>query len=135
MPVLLGPVNNFLGQVIGNASEGKYNTVNNSSKIPEFGDYPIFIYSNYTRTNQKRMFFVDFPVNYKPILMKFCRNHFSTNIPENFVKLYSVFQKLDYLTCGLTTLNKPKSKEVSTNDGIITQNIFDAAVPTSIETK
>ena len=37
--------------------------------------------------------------------------------------------------CGLTTLNKPKSGEVSTNDGIITQNIFNAAVPTSIETK
>ena len=31
MPVLLRPVNNFLGQVIGNASEGRYNTVNNSS--------------------------------------------------------------------------------------------------------
>ena len=31
MPVLLRPVNNFLGQVIGNASTGKYNTVNNSS--------------------------------------------------------------------------------------------------------
>ena len=31
MPVLLRPVNNFLGQVIGNASEGKYNKVNNSS--------------------------------------------------------------------------------------------------------
>ena len=31
MPVLLRLVNNFLGQVIGNASEGKYNTVNNSS--------------------------------------------------------------------------------------------------------
>ena len=31
MPVLLRPVNNFLGQVKGNASEGKYNTVNNSS--------------------------------------------------------------------------------------------------------
>ena len=31
MPVLLRPANNFLGQVIGNASEGKYNTVNNSS--------------------------------------------------------------------------------------------------------
>ena len=31
MPVLLRPVNNFLGQVIGNASEGKYYTVNNSS--------------------------------------------------------------------------------------------------------
>ena len=36
---------------------------------------------------------------------------------------------------GLTTLNKPKSREVSTNDGIITQNIFNTAVPTSIETK
>ena len=31
MPVLLRPVNNFPGQVIENASEGKYNTVNNSS--------------------------------------------------------------------------------------------------------
>ena len=31
MPVLLRPVNNCLGLVIGNASEGKYNTVNNSS--------------------------------------------------------------------------------------------------------
>ena len=31
MPVLLRPENNFLGQVIGNASEGEYNTVNNSS--------------------------------------------------------------------------------------------------------
>ena len=31
MPVLLRPVNNFLGQVIGNASEGKYNAVKNSS--------------------------------------------------------------------------------------------------------
>ena len=36
---------------------------------------------------------------------------------------------------GLTTLNKPKSREVSTNDGIITQNIFNAAVSTSSETK
>ena len=31
MPVLLRPVNNVLDQVIGNASEEKYNTVNNSS--------------------------------------------------------------------------------------------------------
>ena len=31
MAVLLRPVYNFLGQVIGNASKGKYNTVNNSS--------------------------------------------------------------------------------------------------------
>ena len=39
------------------------------------------------------------------------------------------------LAYGLTTLNKPKSREVSTNDEIITQNIFNAAVLTSIETK
>ena len=31
----------------------------------------------------------------------------------------------------MVTLNKPKSREVSTNDGIITQNIFYVAVPTS----
>ena len=36
---------------------------------------------------------------------------------------------------GLTTLNRPKSREVSTNDGIITHNLFNAAVPTSSETK
>ena len=36
---------------------------------------------------------------------------------------------------GLTTLNKPKSREVSTNDGISTHNIFIAADPTSSETK
>ena len=35
MPVLLRAMNNFLGQVIGNASEGKYNTVNNSSSGEE----------------------------------------------------------------------------------------------------
>ena len=39
-------------------------------------------------------------------------------IKENYISTY-----------GLTTLNKPKSREVSTNDGIITQNIFNAAVP------
>ena len=42
--------------------------------------------------------------------------------------------RYNYNVYGLTTLNKPKSREVSTNDGIITQNIFNAAVPTSIET-
>ena len=36
---------------------------------------------------------------------------------------------------GFTTLKNPKSKEVSTNNGIITQNIFNAAVATSSETK
>ena len=36
---------------------------------------------------------------------------------------------------GLTTINKPKSRQVYTNDGIITQNIFNAAVSTSVELK
>ena len=31
MPVLIRPVNNLLGQVIGSASKGKYNTVNNTT--------------------------------------------------------------------------------------------------------
>ena len=31
MPVLIRPANNFLGQVIGRASEEIYNTVNNST--------------------------------------------------------------------------------------------------------
>ena len=38
------------------------------------------------------------------------------------------------LWSGLTTLNRPKSWKVFTDDGI-TQNIFNAAVPTSGETK
>ena len=33
MPVLIRPANNFLGQVIGRASEGIYNTVNNSGEV------------------------------------------------------------------------------------------------------
>ena len=32
MPVLIRPAN-FLGQVIGNASEGKYNTVTNTTSV------------------------------------------------------------------------------------------------------
>ena len=31
MPVLIRSTNNFLGQFIGSASEGKYNTVNNTT--------------------------------------------------------------------------------------------------------
>ena len=45
-PVLISSTSNCLGQVIGSASEEKYNTVNNTtsggsnlSKISEFGDY------------------------------------------------------------------------------------------------
>ena len=36
---------------------------------------------------------------------------------------------------GLTTLNKPKSRQVYTNDGIITQNIFNVAALTYVELK
>ena len=36
---------------------------------------------------------------------------------------------------GLTTLNKPKSGQVSTNKGIMTQNIFNVSVLTSVELK
>ena len=50
MLVLIRPAKNVVCQVIGSASEGKYNTVNNTtsggsdfSKMSEFGDYPIFI--------------------------------------------------------------------------------------------
>ena len=39
------------------------------------------------------------------------------------------------ISCGLATLNKPKSRQVYTNDGIITQNIFNAAVSTYVELK
>ena len=35
---------------------------------------------------------------------------------------------------GSTTLNKPKSMEVSADGGIVTQNIFNLAPPTSSET-
>ena len=35
----------------------------------------------------------------------------------------------------LTTLNKRKSRQVYTNEGIITQNIFNVAIPTSVELK
>ena len=48
----------------------------------------------------------------------------------DFENKYDVW--LDFLY-GLTTLNKPKSRQVYTNDGIITQNIFNAAVSTSVE--
>ena len=57
----------------------------------------------YTRRqiNQDRMILGDFSVNSKQIFFKFCKGIFfysNPNSPENFIKLYSVFQKLDYLT-------------------------------------
>ena len=61
--------------------------------------------------NQDRMFFVDFSVNCQPIFMKFGNIHIrlqqNPNIPENFVKLYIVFQKLDHLTCDKFKLRRP----------------------------
>ena len=48
------------------------------------------------------MIFGDFSVNSEPIFFKFHKGHFysNPNSPENFVKLYSVLQKLDHLTCN-----------------------------------
>ena len=48
------------------------------------------------------------------------------------LKMVSIIAFSNY---GLTTLNKPKSRQVYTNDGIITQNIFNAAVSTSAKSK
>ena len=51
---------------------------------------------------------------------------------QNNLKLHPRLKKITnhiYISIyGLTTLNKPKSRQVYTNDGIITQNIFNAAV-------
>ena len=51
--------------------------------------------------NQDRMTFADFSVNSQLVFMKFCKHNFEKkhNSPKNFVKLCSVFQKLDHLTC------------------------------------
>ena len=51
--------------------------------------------------------------------------------PSSFIPGRNKIKEENHIsTYGLTTLNRPKSREVSTNDGIITQNIFNAAVPT-----
>ena len=64
---------------------------------------------------------------------------FKKYIAQNTLKLHSRPKENNdkkYISIyGLTTLNKPKSREVSTDDGIITQNISNLAVPTSTETK
>ena len=51
--------------------------------------------------NQDRMIFVDFSAISQPISFKFAKAIFysNPNSLENFVKLPSVFQKLDHLTC------------------------------------
>ena len=48
---------------------------------------------------------------------------------------HKISQKTYILIYGLTTLNKPKSGQVSTNKGIMTQNIVNVSVPTSVELK
>ena len=55
-----------------------------------------------------------------------------SNVYCSLIRLIVVVLALRH---GLTTLNKPKSRQVYTNDGIITQNIFNAAVSTSVEFK
>ena len=60
------------------------------------------------------MFFVDISVTYQPIFMKLVKIIFqqNPNIAENFVKLYSVYQKLDHLTCSKLKLWRPYFKSI-----------------------
>ena len=48
------------------------------------------------------MLFVDFSVNSEAISLNFAQNIFKScpNIDKKFAKLYSLFQKLDHLTCN-----------------------------------
>ena len=46
-----------------------------------------------------------------------------------------ISQKTYILIYGLSTLSKPKSGQVSTNKGIMTQNIANVSVLTSVELK
>ena len=62
-------------------------------------------------------------------------NHVTKSKSKQTHVLFCVIFPLFYKQRGLTTLNKPKSRQVYTNDGIITQNIFNAAVSTSVELK
>ena len=55
---------------------------------------------------------------------------------QNFILgQQKISQKTYILIYGLTTLNKPKSGQVSTNIGIMTQNIVNVSVLTSVELK
>ena len=75
------------------------------------------IFGHFTRRqiNQDRMIFADFSVNPKPIFLKFSKAIFysNPNSPENFVKLYSVFLKLDYLTCNELKLRRSSLNPLS----------------------
>ena len=58
-------------------------------------------------------------------------------LPDEFCLFFTdmTYVPGQFIPYGLTTLNKPKLRQVYTNDGIITQNIFNAAVSTSVEFK
>ena len=56
------------------------------------------------------------------------KNCFSKTIINYMIYIYKFYY-------GLTTLNNPKSRQVYTNYEIITQNIFNTAVSTSVELK
>ena len=55
------------------------------------------------------------------------------DIDQQIFSKFILYYRFSYY--GLITLNKPKSRQVYTNDGIITQNIFNAAVSTSVKLK
>ena len=70
---------------------------------PEKGSYTL------RQINQDSMIFVDspsilnrFPSNFAKVIF-----YSNPNSPENFIKLYSVFQKLDHLTCSKLKLRRP----------------------------
>ena len=59
--------------------------------------------------NQDHTIFSDFSDNSKPIFFKFEKAIFylNPNRSENFLKISSVFQKLDHLTCSKLKLRCP----------------------------
>ena len=59
--------------------------------------------------NQDRMISAIYPSILNQFTLNFAKAIFYSkpNSPDNFVKLYSVFQKLDHLTCGKFKLRHP----------------------------
>ena len=59
--------------------------------------------------NQDRSFLAIYPSIINRFPSNFAKAIFysNPNSPENFVKLYRVFQKLDYLTCSKVKLRRP----------------------------
>ena len=72
-----------------------------------YGYWINFIYTR-RQINQDRMIFGDFPSILKRFSSNFAKAIFysNPNSPENFLKLYNAFQKLDHLTCNKLKLRR-----------------------------